>query len=35
MSNTQKHKGKWNNGVIEDIPEDLQNFFDRHNNEWG
>lgn len=37
MSNTKKHKdkGKWNNGVIEEIPTNLQNMFDRHNNECG
>lgn len=37
MSNTKKHKdkGKWNNGLIEEIPTDLLNFFARHNNEWG
>lgn len=36
MSNTKKHKdkGKWNNGLIEEIPTDLLNFFDRHNNDW-
>lgn len=37
MSNTFKHKnkGKYNNGMIEDIPTDLQNMFDRSNNELG
>lgn len=37
MSNTRNHKdkGKFNNGLIDEIPTDLQNFFDRDNNEWG
>lgn len=37
MSNTKKHKdkGKFNNGLLEELPRDLKNMFDRHNNEWG
>jgi len=37
MSNTKKHKdkGKWNNGILEEIPPNLQNMFDRDNNDWG
>lgn len=37
MSNTFKHKdkGKFNNGLLEELPRDLENMFDRHNNEWG
>ena len=37
MSNTFKHKdkGKFNNGLLDKIPTDLENMFDRQNNEWG
>lgn len=37
MSNTNLHKdkGKFNNGLLEQIPRNLQNHFDRHNNELG
>lgn len=37
MSNTYKHKnkGKFNNGLLEEIPTDLENLFDRLNNDWG
>ena len=37
MSNTKKHKnkGKFNNGLLEELPRDLENMFDRHNNDWG
>ena len=37
MSNTKKHKnkGKFNNGLLEELPRDLENMFDRHNNYWG
>jgi hypothetical protein len=37
MSRTYKHKdkGKYNNGVLDKIPADLQNMWDRSNNEWG
>ena len=37
MSNTNLHKdkGKFNNGLLEQIPINLQNHFDRHNNELG
>ena len=37
MSNTKKHKnkGKFNNGLLEEFPRDLENMFDRHNNDWG
>ena len=37
MSNTKKHKdkGKFNNGLLEELPRDLKNMFYRHNNEWG
>ena len=37
MSNTNKHKykGKFNNGLLEELPRDLENMFDRHNNDWG
>ena len=37
MSNTNLHKdkGKFNNGLLEEIPRNLQNHFDRHNNELG
>ena len=37
MSNTKKHKdkGKFNNGLLEELPRDLEKMFDRHNNDWG
>ena len=37
MSNTKKHKnkGKFNNGLLEELPRDLEKMFDRQNNEWG
>ena len=37
MSNTNLHKdkGKFNNGLLEQIPRNLQNHYDRHNNELG
>ena len=37
MSNTKKHKnkGKFNNGLLEELPRALENMFDRHNNDWG
>ena len=37
MSNTKKHKdrGKFNNGLLEELPRYLENMFDRHNNDWG
>ena len=37
MSNTKKHKlkGKFNNGLLEEIPIELENFFDRHNKDKG
>jgi hypothetical protein len=37
MSNTYKHKnkGKYNNGLLEELPTDLGNLFDRLNNDWG
>ena len=37
MSNTFRHKdkGKFNNGLLDKIPTDLENMFDRQNNEWG
>ena len=37
MSNTKKHKdkGKFNNGILDKIPIDLENMFNRHNNYWG
>lgn len=37
MSNTYKHKNKakFNKGLIEDLPQDLENMFDRNNNDWG
>ena len=33
MSNTNLHKdkGKFNNGLLEEIPRNLQNYFDRSN----
>ena len=37
MSNTFRHKdkGKFNNGLLDKIPTDLENMFDRQNNDWG
>ena len=37
MSNTKKYKdkGKFNNGLLDKIPIDLENMFNRHNNYWG
>lgn len=37
MSNTNLHKdkGKFNNGLLEEVPRNLQNMWDRHNNELG
>ena len=37
MSNTFRHKdkGKFNNGLLDKIPTDLENMFNRQNNEWG
>ena len=37
MSNTFRHKdkGKFNNGILDKIPTDLENMFDHQNNEWG
>ena len=37
MSDTKKHKdkGKFNNGLLEELPRDLENMFNRHNNDWG
>ena len=37
MSNTNKHKnkGKFNNGLLEELPRDLENMFDRHNFDIG
>ena len=37
MSNTFRHKdkGKFNNGLLDKIPTDLENMFYRHNNYWG
>lgn len=37
MSDTKKHKdkGKFNNGLLKELPRDLENMFDRHNNDWG
>ena len=36
MSNTFRHKdkGKFNNGLLDKIPTDLENMFNRHNNYW-
>lgn len=35
MSNTYKHKnkGKFNNGLLEEVPQSLQNMWDRSNND--
>ena len=30
-----KDKGKFNNGLLDKIPTDLENMFNRHNNDWG
>ena len=37
MSNTFKHKnkGKFSNGLLDELPKQLENMFDRHNNDWG
>lgn len=37
MSNTKKHKlkGKFNNRLLEEIPIELENFFDRQNKDKG
>lgn len=37
MSNSRNHKnkGKWNSGVLDKIPIDLQNMWDRSNNDLG
>ena len=37
MSNTFRHKdkGKFNNGLLDKIPTDLENMFKRQNNDWG
>ena len=37
MSNTKKYKdkGKFNNGLLDKIPIDLENMFNRHNSDWG
>ena len=37
MSDTFRHKdkGKFNNGLLDKIPTDLENMFDRQNNDWG
>ena len=37
MSNTKKYKdkGKFNNGLLDKIPTDLENMFNRHNSDWG
>ena len=37
MSNTKKHKnkGKFNNGLLEELPRDLEKMFDRWNWEVG
>ena len=34
-TNLHKDKGKFNNGLLEQIPRNLQNHYDRHNNELG
>ena len=34
-TNLHKDKGKFNNGLLEEIPRNLQNHYDRHNNEFG
>ena len=37
MSNSRKHKlkGKFNNGLLNEIPRDLENMFDRSNWDLG
>ena len=37
MSNTHNHKnkGKFNNGMLDEITQNLESFFDRSNNDWG
>lgn len=37
MSNTfiHKNKGKFNNGLLDEIPRDLENMWDRSNNDLG
>ena len=37
MSDTFRHKdkGKFNNGLLDKIPTDLENMFNRQNNYWG
>ena len=30
-TNLHKYKGKFNNGILEEIPRNLQNYFDRSN----
>ena len=37
MSDTFRHKdkGKFNNGLLDKIPTDVENMFNRHNNNWG
>jgi hypothetical protein len=37
MSNTfiHKNKGKFNNGLLDEIPRDLENFYMRANNDLG
>lgn len=37
MSNTFKHKnkGKFNSKLLDELPKQLENMFDRHNNDWG
>ena len=37
MSKTNKHKakGKFNNGLLDELPSNLENMFDRSNNDWG
>ena len=36
MSDTFRHKdkGKFNNGLLDKIPTDLENMFNRHNSDW-
>ena len=34
-TNLHKDKGKFNNGLLEEVPRNLQNMWDRHNNELG
>lgn len=37
MSNTKRHKleSKWKRGVLNKVPQSVQNKWDRHNNDWG